>query len=372
MGKIYSIGAGGMQDISVAADDKKNNLQVGRVLQLNGCGGNSCFIAENHGINPKYPNNGARYTIVNIKDFTIQTKDAVDLMFIGDKVDSRIQTYIMDEVLDRGDQLVISRMARKKQKEDKERQEKARIATDAKIDEGKRLFAKHIPDNAVALIVAELETDDCDVQTDYFNTTHSGRVILGWSTHKRDIFSEMRKHAHKIPETEHLVTVPPVDSGGNLRTGKNKSWWHPADEHREKYSMGKGYYLKAEGGYRTGWRISKSVKYNDAWGTEDYIAMADRCVFADTKTGQEPDAEQNTQHKSDTALSIARKAVIVQQEASQDAKTPHKVGEYRGHAIITLPISLKCSSGFTFGLIKAKAILAYIDEIREFVENNEN
>lgn len=100
-------------------------------------------------------------------------------------------------------------------------------------------YRDKIPADAQAVIVAELEHDESDSMTDYFNTRTSRCVILAFSTHKRDLFAEMRKAAANFAETIHLVDAP------------------ESAEHREKYSMGAGYYLKATGRYSTGWKVQK-------------------------------------------------------------------------------------------------------------------
>src|SRR3977135_2922058 len=46
------------------------------------------------------------------------------------------------------------------------------------------------PSWAKALIVAELEQDQCDSMTDYFATRTERVVALAWSAHTRDLFSE--------------------------------------------------------------------------------------------------------------------------------------------------------------------------------------
>lgn len=112
-------------------------------------------------------------------------------------------------------------------------------------------IAKHQPEWAKAAIVASLEHDDCDSMTDYFHVSTSRRVIIGWSRHTRDLFPEMRKAAALFPETAHLVDAP------------------GSAEHREKWSMGGGYYLKAGSRYCDGWKVSKESigKY---FGGADY------------------------------------------------------------------------------------------------------
>lgn len=56
--------------------------------------------------------------------------------------------------------------------------------------------------------------------TDYYAHSTQRTVIIGFSKHKRDIFSEMRKHASNFEETAYLAEP-------------NEDY-----EHREKYSMG--------------------------------------------------------------------------------------------------------------------------------------
>ena len=100
-----------------------------------------------------------------------------------------------------------------------------------------------IPTDAKAVIVAELEIDKCDIMTDYFATSTEKTIILGFSRHTRDLFPELRKAALNHPDTAALH-----DAG-------------PDAEHREKYSMGAGYYLKDANRYSTGWAVRKRSFY---------------------------------------------------------------------------------------------------------------
>lgn len=111
---------------------------------------------------------------------------------------------------------------------------------------GRNLVAQR-PSWAVAAIVAELEVDKSDAMTDYFATSTERTVFLAWSSTKRDNFAEMRKAAALFTPTKHLTT-PPVKESGR----------HPEDEHREKWSMGAGYYLKAGSRYSSGWKVRKT------------------------------------------------------------------------------------------------------------------
>lgn len=187
---------------------------------------------------------------------------------------------------------------------------------------GKDLKAT-MPSWAKAVILAELEHDKSDMMTDYFATSTSRRVFLAWSKHTRDLFPELRKAAALFDETAHLgpgkgrftpmilVSTDIVSNGGAYWKG-TPSHWHrdlfpdgdaptfetrpeaeafiakagpphdisfdgkvatfewtikeASNEHREKYSMGAGYYLKASGRYSTGWTVSK---LSLTWGLRD-------------------------------------------------------------------------------------------------------
>ena len=119
---------------------------------------------------------------------------------------------------------------------------------------GRERFAALLPPTAKAVIVAELRQDESDHMTDYFAYRTVRTVILGFSSHTRDLFSEMRKHASNFPETAYLAEA-------------NEEY-----EHREKYSMGAGYYLGQSKYY--GWIIHKSPIYNRERTIEDFAYIA--------------------------------------------------------------------------------------------------
>lgn len=102
-----------------------------------------------------------------------------------------------------------------------------------------------IPAGAKAVIVAQMMKDESDAMTDYFHSSVQKTVILAFSTHTRDLFTEMRKAARNYAPTAHLADAP------------------ASAENRNKWSMGDGYYL-SEGGYKaSGWRIRKERLYGD-------------------------------------------------------------------------------------------------------------
>ena len=174
--------------------------------------------------------------------------------------------------------------------------------------------------------MAVCEVNISDPMTDYFATRSDETILLASSKHTRDLFPEMRKAALNcdIQEVKALADAP------------------KEAEHREKYSMGAGYYLKAEHGYSTGWLIRK--KSLD-WGMDSIYEVVGKegCY---QKPDNEPDKKESTGHDSKVESPI--------------------IGTYKGHAVITLPMDGK---GFTFGMSKARAILEHIEEIRSFVES---
>mgnify|MGYP001570459422 CR=1 FL=1 len=194
--------------------------------------------------------------------------------------------------------------------------EAAELRRQALVAKGKPLFETAVPPWAKAVIIAHQEIDKCDSQSDYYATADGDWHILGWSKHTRDLFSEMRKAAARFEPTAHLgpgkdrwtsrvvVGRDFQDNGAYYGAGQ-PSHWHgelypngrapefpteaearayirqagePAPvifsgqttpfrweidrhsiEHREKYSMGAGYYLKASGTYSTGWKVEKET-----------------------------------------------------------------------------------------------------------------
>lgn len=129
--------------------------------------------------------------------------------------------------------------AAKKRAADKEEADRA----EAEFREEAR---RRVPAWAKAVIIAELDQDESDSMSDYFHARAVRRVILGFSKHTRDLFPEMRQAARLFHETAHLADA------------SDKA------EHREKYSMGAGFYLKASGRYSNGWKVSKEELFNGA------------------------------------------------------------------------------------------------------------
>lgn len=190
---------------------------------------------------------------------------------------------------------------------------------DAAYAVGLAWLEKNQPAWAKAVIVAHEAVDESDIQTDYFNVRDGAPVILAWSRHTRDRFDEMRKAARRLSNTAHLgpgcdrytarvVLQNDVRGNGAWYHAGQASPWHrelygehwdgvplftereaatflagaaepeaisvdetlvgfrwdivrESVEHREKYSMGAGYYLRS--GRDGGWTVEK-------WGLDEY------------------------------------------------------------------------------------------------------
>jgi hypothetical protein len=111
-----------------------------------------------------------------------------------------------------------------------------------------------IPDYAQAVIIACEREDRSDPSTDYFAASTIRTVILGFSTHTKNNFQEMRGLAGNFIETAYLKE-------------KNEEY-----ENRENYTGGSGYYL-GESKYH-GWIIKKAQIYDRKRFIEEYAYTA--------------------------------------------------------------------------------------------------
>ena len=253
---LYEIGAYGMKRIDTSAPAPA----VGSVLRFEG--GYGC-----RNDNPTWVVVGVRpmdqyfHNNVLLLNYATGAKGSCGSYSIRKDAGPAVGYYLTNQILTPSELLSLSRRGVDTMIRNRHNKEQAEAAMSAELEKGRALAAKYIPEGTENFIVAEYLRDDSDPMTDYFGHTTTETVILGWSKHSRDIFSELRKFANKIPETAHFATAP-----------------EPAtDEHREKYSMGHGYYLQARGN-RSGWTMRKAHYMG-----KDEIArsLAKRCIFGD-------------------------------------------------------------------------------------------
>ena len=119
---------------------------------------------------------------------------------------------------------------------------------------GRERLKEIIPDDAQAVIIACEREDRSDPYTDYFAASTVRTVILGFSTHRKNNFQEMRNLACNFNETAYLKE-------------KNEE-----NENRENYTGGSGYYL-GKSKYH-GWIIKKAQIYDRKRFIDEYAYIA--------------------------------------------------------------------------------------------------
>lgn len=242
MSKVFLLGA------NKEIDRAKQVVEVNQVIRMEGYSYDRYVVYE-----IRKNDWGIAYKLINLRTKDFQTADIIrplkEKFSIGYYYDSENPEFIDSfEVA----MLLQQAQKQKKAEEDEAEQEKIRVEQVREI--GRKRFAEIFPEDALGVIVARLKQDDSDRMTDYYAHSTQRTVIIGFSRHKRDIFSEMRKYASNFEETAYLTEF-------------NEDY-----EHREKYSMGDGYYL-GESKY-CGWIIEKVPVYDRKRTIEDFAYTA--------------------------------------------------------------------------------------------------
>jgi hypothetical protein len=164
--------------------------------------------------------------------------------------------YLPGEVIEESE---LDELVKKAQTAENEKAERIRVKAEAAKNARREAIArgaqiiKEVPAWAKAVIIGTLNKNESDPMTDYYGSSTEKIIFLAFSSHKRDLFAEMRQAAANAPETEHLSTPPNVEYYEGTDEKKPA-----ADEHREKWSMGAGYYLGV-GRYSNGWQVRKTT-----------------------------------------------------------------------------------------------------------------
>lgn len=242
MTKLYSLFGGTTTDTEVKA------VEVNQVLQMEG------YACDRYVVHKITHNEyGYHYHLINLRTLDMQQSEIIKPLSqkfgIGMYYDENNIEFMTEEEVAK---LYAQAQEKKVNRIEKERAEEKRREEIRVI--GREWLNDNLPEDAQAIIIACLKQDESDSQTDYYASRTTRTVILGFSTHKRDIFSEMRKHASNFEGTSHLAE-------------------HNEDyEHREKYSMGKGYYLGKS--YYSGWIIKKEPIYKREQAIESFSYTA--------------------------------------------------------------------------------------------------
>lgn len=229
-------------------DTDKQTVEVNQVIQLEGYSYDRYVvyeIAKNQW--------GITYKLINLRTKEFGTSDLIrplsEKFGIGHYYDDENPQF-----LDAFEVAILRQEAQAKADSDAqaEQQEKQRREQVAAV--GRERLKGIIPAGAQAVIIACEREDESDSQTDYFASRTVHTVILGFSTHTKNNFQEMRNHAGNFGGTAYL-------------TEKNEEY-----EHRENYTGGHGYYL-GESKYH-GWIIEKARIYDRERFIEEYAYTA--------------------------------------------------------------------------------------------------
>lgn len=263
MTKLYSLFGGTTTDTEVKA------VSVNQIVQMEGYSYDRYVV---HKIT--HTQFGYHYHLINLRTLDFHQSEIIKPLSqkfgIGMYYDENNIEFMPEEEVA---EVYSKAQAKRVDKIEKERAEEKRREEVRSV--GRQWLEKNLPTDAQALIIACLKQDESDSQTDYFASSTVRTVILGFSKHKKDIFSEMRKYASNFEETAYLAE-------------------HNEDyEHREKYSMGKGYYLGES--YYHGWIIKKAPIYNRESTIKEfsYVAGCPNSIYIKSHTNK--DKSDNTE-----------------------------------------------------------------------------
>lgn len=286
MTKVHLLGANRSYDRNV------QTVSVNQVVMLEGYNYDSYVVYE-----VSRDEWGITYHLINLETHEFHTSDLIrplsEKFGIGIYYDDANPKF-----LDPLETAVLLTKAKEKKAEaerkaEEERKEYERIA---KI--GAERLRPLIPTDAKAVIIGTLRVNECDSYTDYYDYSIGRTVILGFSKHTRNLFSEMRKHAVNFEETVYLAE-------------------YNADyEHRENYSMGDGMYLGRN--KYSGWTIEKEPFYDLEKFIERYAHTAgdeaNLCIKApqtDSDTAEQPTATADLSMFNLEIVEYSEKAIAV-------------------------------------------------------------
>lgn len=242
MNKVFLLGA------SREINRDKQVVEVNQIIQMEGYSYDRYVVYE-----IRKNDWGLAYKLINLRTKEFFTADIIrplkEKFGIGYCYDSENPQFMGTLEVAK-----LMQEAKDQKQADEYEAEQERIRTEEVRAIGRKRLAEILPDDAMAMIVGRLKQNDSDSMTDYYASSVQRTVILGFSKHTRDLFSEMRKYAGNFEGTAYL-------------SENNEDY-----EHREKYSMGDGYYL-GESKY-SGWIIEKVRLYNRERFIEDYAYTA--------------------------------------------------------------------------------------------------
>ena len=273
MNKLHLLGA------NRSYDRDEQTVSVNQVVVLEGYSYDSYVVYEV--TRDKW---GITYHLVNLETHEFHTSDLIrplsEKFGIGIYYDDANPKF-----LDPLETAALLTKAKEKKAEAERKVKEAREEYERIAKIGAERLRPLIPTDAKAAIIGTLRVSECDSYTDYYDYSIVRTVILGFSKHTRNLFSEMRKHAANFEGTAYLAE-------------------YNADyEHRENYSMGDGMYLGRN--KYSGWTIEKEPIYDLEKFIERYAHTAgDEANLCMKAPQRENEAQQPTATADLSALSL--------------------------------------------------------------------
>lgn len=286
MTKVHLLGANRSYDRSV------QTVSVNQVVMLEGYNYDSYVVHE-----VSRNERGVTYHLINLETHEFHTSDLIrplsEKFGIGIYYDDANPKF-----LDPLETAALLTKAKDKKTEAERKAEEERQEHERTAKIGAERLRPLIPTDAKAAIIGTLRVNECDSYTDYYDYSIGRTVILGFSKHTRNLFSEMRKHAANFEETSYLAE-------------------YNADyEHRENYSMGDGMYLGRN--KYSGWTIEKEPIYDLEKFIERYAHTAgdeaNLCIKApqrDSDTAEQPTATADLSMFNLEIVEYSEKAIAV-------------------------------------------------------------
>ena len=273
MTKVHLLGANRSYDRDI------QTVSVNQVVVLEGYSHDSYVVYEV--TRDKW---GITYHLINLRTYEFHISDLIrplsEKFGIGIYYDDANPKF-----LDPLETAALLTKAKEKKAEAEQKAKEAREEYERIAKIGAERLRPLVPTDAKAVIIGTLRVNECDSYTDYYDYSIGRTIILGFSRHTRNLFSEMRKHAANFEETAYLAE-------------------YNADyEHRENYSMGDGMYL-GEHKY-SGWTIEKEPIYDLEKFIERYAHTAgDEANLCMKAPQRETEAQQPTATADLSALSL--------------------------------------------------------------------
>ena len=192
MAKVHLLGANRSYERSV------QTVSVNQVVVLEGYSYDSYIVYEV--TRDKW---GITYHLVNLRTYEFHTSNLIrplsEKFGIGIYYDDANPKF-----LDPLETAALLTKAKEKKAEEEKKAKEAREEYERIAKIGAERLHPLVPTDAKAVIIGTLRVSECDSYTDYYDYSIARTVILGFSKHTRNLFSEMRKHAANFEGTAYL------------------------------------------------------------------------------------------------------------------------------------------------------------------------